>query len=207
MVAALLPVPRVLQDRVGPQLTAQIGRDPDMIEPPPAIGLAASPGCGSTTTCTASRPAARNGAPRRRSRSPCQASSRSVSGGVWLTTFSSCLWLQTSCSSGAMFRSPTSDRRARASLRAREPGARLVDEIELVAELHVLLAIRNVAARRDVEVVQFDRAALGVDAHAQVAAVALPAPVRRGRARLDRRCATGSRHRCSPSSRGTRRAG
>ena len=95
---------------------------------------------------------------------------------------------------------------------AREPGSRgepvprLGDEVELVAVLHILRAIGDVAAGGDIEVVQFDRATLGCRA-ARRCAGNRPCCTSRARCRAGGSAgATGSRRRCSPSCRGTAHA-
>ena len=77
----------------------------------------------------------------------------SVSTGVCETTLSICLWLHTSCSSGATLRSPT--RIARSPFRGRSFSMRvqLVEEGELVGEFHVDGGIGLVAAGRHIEIV------------------------------------------------------
>ena len=84
---------------------------------------------------------------------------RSVSSGVWLTTFSSCLWLHTSCSNGATFRSPTTTRARRTlGFHLGEILLHLVQELKLVRELLVRIGVGNVAAGRHIEIVHLDLA-------------------------------------------------
>ena len=64
----------------------------------------------------------------------CSRVSASTSIGVWLTTSSSALWLQTSHSSGATLKSPTIKV---GSLQAFRPARHPLDEVELLAELGV----------------------------------------------------------------------
>jgi len=74
--------------------------------------------------------------------------------GVWLTTSRSCLWLQTSCSSGAMLRSPTRMARGIDLRISSETRCNASDESKLVCEFRILVGIGDVAAGRDVEVMQ-----------------------------------------------------
>ena len=83
-------------------------------------------------------------------------SSASVSTGVWLTTSSSCLWLHTSCSSGATLRSPTRIAGAPVGL-WRPPHSRISSqELQLVGEFLVHVRVRDIAARRDIEIMDGD---------------------------------------------------
>ena len=90
----------------------------------------------SSTRCAAAAAPGGNGGRDRPSRcSSCSRVSASTSIGVWLTTLSSCLWLQTSHSSGATLKSPTMIvGRSQRLGPARHP----LDEVELLAELRVL---------------------------------------------------------------------
>ena len=119
-----------------------------------------SRGRDSSTRCRASAPAARNGAPRRRScadfcmRAELLDLDRRVADDV-----ESCLCDQTSVSSGATLRSPTSDHRLVARRAGLRTSARhLVEEVQLVREFRVLVGIGNVAAGRHIEIVQLDAA-------------------------------------------------
>ena len=85
----------------------------------------------------------------------CSRPSASTSIGVWLTTLSSALWLQTSHSSGATLKSPTI-RVGSSSVFG--PARHALDEVELLAELGIELAVGNVAAGGDVDVLQPDPA-------------------------------------------------
>ena len=89
----------------------------------------------------------------------CAATSFSHSIGVCETTRDICLWLQTSCSSGATLRSPT--RIDAVGVLTAQPGAcpHLVEKSELVREFRIDLRIGQVAAGRHVEIMQRDRIA------------------------------------------------
>ena len=77
--------------------------------------------------------------------SACSRVSASTSTGVWLTTLSSCLWLQTSHSSGATLKSPT---RMVGTAAGFGPARHPLDEVELLAELGVLGRGRGCRRRR-----------------------------------------------------------
>ncbi len=93
--------------------------------------------------------------------------------------------------------------RARSLVLLGADGVHLGDEIELVAELRVDLRVRLVAAGGDVEIVDEDRAAAGLDADREVAAVADVAEIAASR-RSRAAGARWSRRRDSPSGRGSR---
>jgi hypothetical protein len=75
-----------------------------------------------------------------------------TSTGVWLTIFDICLWLQTSHSDNGQ---------GRVGITAAHLGGQALEEVELVVELGVQRAIGNVAAGRDVEVLNLDPGHLG----------------------------------------------
>ena len=136
---------------------------------------------------------------RTRDRPPARGSSFSTSIGVWLTTSSSALWLQTSCSSGAMLRSPTRIARPRPSARARtRPPSRR--RRRACARIVVDAGIGLVAAGGHVEIMDFQPARLAAQRHRDMARVALVAEIARG----SRRRTDGARRwrrRDSPSGR------
>ena len=74
----------------------------------------------------------------------------STSMGVWDTTFKSCLWLQTSCSSGAMLKSPTA-----IIFYACQVGERAYEDPKLehgVFTYYILSGIRDLASQPDGQV-------------------------------------------------------
>ncbi len=75
----------------------------------------------------------------------CSRVSASTSTGVWLTTLSSCLWLQTSHSSGATLKSPTMIVGQSQRL---GPARHPLDEVELLAELGIERRGRGCRRRR-----------------------------------------------------------
>ena len=79
--------------------------------------------------------------------------------GVCDTTRSICLWLQTSCSSGATLRSPTRIERSDGAGLQHRVIAHLVEEGELVGEFRIDRRIGNVAAGGNIEIVHRDRIA------------------------------------------------
>ena len=97
--------------------------------------------------------------------------SASTSTGVWLTTLSSALWLQTSHSSGATLKSPTMIVGSREPLR---PAGHPLDEVELLAELRIDRAVGRVAAGGDIDVLEPDAA---FQPHADVPRLAIVLPV------------------------------
>ena len=101
----------------------------------------------------------------------CSRVSASTSTGVWLTTFSSALWLQTSHSSGATLKSPTM---IVGSLKALGPARHALDEVELLSELRVDRAVGRVAAGGDVDILEPDSA---FEPHADVPRLAIVLPV------------------------------
>ena len=100
----------------------------------------------------------------------CSRFSASTSTGVWLTTLSSALWLQTSHSSGATLKSPTMMRRLAQPL---GPARHALDEVELLAELRIDGAVGRVAAGGHIDVLQPD-AARQPDADVPRLAIVLP---------------------------------
>ena len=84
-----------------------------------------------------------------------QPSQASTSTGVWLTTSSNALWLQTSHSSGATLKSPTM---IVGSLSAFRPARHALDEVELLAELGLTVAVGDVAAGGNVDIFEPDAA-------------------------------------------------
>ena len=108
----------------------------------------------------------------------CTPVSFSHSTGVWETTRSICLWLQTSCSSGATLRSPTRIIRRFAVAAQRLAGVHLVEERQLVRELRIDLGVRDVAAGRHIEIVHGNRVAQPgafAQGHCDVPAIGLAA--------------------------------
>ena len=100
--------------------------------------------------------------------------SPSVSTGVCETTFSSWRWLQTSFSSGATLRSPTSTIRAPSPRRMASQSVSSANMSSLWRNLRIGVGVGNVAAGRDVEVVQLDPTRKRAD---RVPAVLDPAPM------------------------------
>ncbi len=84
------------------------------------------------------------------------------------------MWLQTSVGKGRDVEVAQQDGAALVVALGREPVGQGVDHVELVAELGVLVRVRDVAAGRDVEVVQLDVAGQADD---RVAALVDAAPV------------------------------
>ena len=101
----------------------------------------------------------------------CSLVSASTSIGVWLTTVSSALWLQTSHSSGATLKSPTMIGRLGQAL---GPSGHPLDEVELLAELRIDAAVGHVAAGRHIDILEPDSA---LEPHADVARLAIVLPV------------------------------
>jgi hypothetical protein len=124
----------------------------------PTYGRAADPGPrfpnparGSSTRCRAFHSAGRIGAPDRPSSRSLQPDSASISIAVWLTTLTSCLWLHTSVSSGATLKSPV---RMVGTETPPRPFGHPRQKIQLLAEFHILLTIRNIAACGHIDIFQ-----------------------------------------------------
>ena len=83
----------------------------------------------------------------------CTLAKCSTSIGVWLTTFSSALWLQTSVSSGATLRSPTTMARSGARRPLVGAARHAGEKVELVGEFVVAVGVGLVASRRHIEIV------------------------------------------------------
>ena len=153
MVRRLEPAAARLAHACAPSpVAATSAARPHMVEPPPAI--VRGPVLRAIAPPGDSRARARDGSGGRDrpSRSPpAAASSASTSIGVWLTTSSSCLWLHTSHSSGAMLKSPI---RIVGHVERLRPARHPLDEIELLAEFGVDLAVGNVAARGHIDILE-----------------------------------------------------